>query len=363
MYLSYTLYVIIILLGFIFNKSKIMSVFILLSMWFFATFKDQCFDLIYYELGYNQSEVSSRYLGFTVIQNIFKFCGLNFIEFSSILYIICYVVMLFAIKKLTCKPNYVLSIYLLTAYSQDVIQIKQLVANTIVLWAIVYCIISFDFHQYSNKKTIIKLVTFSILIICASTIHISTLFWLPVGFIVVYLYKKPNVSIKILFLILLLTLALNFGLMNLVIQFQSNINATNIEYFNEFVGWKTNLGWIIYLLYILLVVYVAFMLSKNRKNQYPSIEYLFIYVSATIIPLILNNGIYFRVYRIIVIILSSLFVSDFKLKTNEAVLVKNIIILIAYVAFVILSFILFTLTFYEGTLGSLMSHNFVLNNL
>ena len=131
--MTYVLFCAAVIFGFFLKKSKICTVGIVSIMLILAVYNYQSADMANYEFSYqNVLAIDSfRYIGFTAILSFCAKAGLTWIQFRWLYYITSYALMIVGIHLITKNVNLVLSLYMITYYGIDVVQMKQLLANSI----------------------------------------------------------------------------------------------------------------------------------------------------------------------------------------------------------------------------------------
>lgn len=140
--------------------------------------ENRSLDYINYERRYNNiTNVGITYdiqIGYTIIQKIGAFLGLNFFWFRLTVIAICLIILyFFVIKKYTNNVHYFLTFYLMYPMIIDSEQLRNFIAMTIILSAI----------NLLRKKTSIYKILYFLMVILAGTIHTVFLLYLPLIFI------------------------------------------------------------------------------------------------------------------------------------------------------------------------------------
>ena len=148
--MTYILFISAVALGLIFKKSKICTAYILTVMILLSAFCYQCADLANYKVEYEQASGadSFRYIGYKYLLRLSTNAGLSWVQYRCVFYTVLFVILYIAIKLLTQNANIVLSLYMITYYGIDVIQMKSHFADVISFFAFAYLI-----KQISDGKS------------------------------------------------------------------------------------------------------------------------------------------------------------------------------------------------------------------
>lgn len=89
-----------------------------------------------YNSQYEQLKVRNVEFGFFFLIKFCKFIGLNFTEFRLFVGCLGYSLLLFVIQKFSYNKNYVLLLYLIFPFINDVIQIRNFLAMSVIVFSI-----------------------------------------------------------------------------------------------------------------------------------------------------------------------------------------------------------------------------------
>lgn len=200
----YLLYITLICCGSVKKTSKFFSaiIFIFLLIVFglnnhhldYSSYFNMDFSNYYTAYLSSDGVLSSRdmEIGFRYLMYFSNSIGLSINSFRLIIGVVGFSLIFSTIKRYSQYPNYVLSLYLIYPFINDVIQIRNFFAASIMIFSIRYLI-------ESEKGSLLK---FIVCILIASTIHISSLFYLI--FIITrfinikYIYKSVFVTFPFL---------------------------------------------------------------------------------------------------------------------------------------------------------------------
>lgn len=140
------LFIIAIISGLIFGKSKIVQVYQFSVSLITFSFATNIPDYIGYLLCYESASVqntSQYYLdafepGYRMLNYLFSNLGLNFDQFRMIIFILCYILIMSTIKKYIAKQNIVFSLYLIFPFCMDCIQIRNFIGSAIIIFSLRY---------------------------------------------------------------------------------------------------------------------------------------------------------------------------------------------------------------------------------
>ena len=130
-----TCYILLICLGFMFQKNKTLSIVFCGFMWLLMGWSYGNADYnIYLDRYNNSSSYKTLEPFYTILQDIAKGAGLEYESFLIICSGICLLIRFYVIWQSTAFPNFVLSLYLLFPFVMDIVQIRFFYASTIVFW-------------------------------------------------------------------------------------------------------------------------------------------------------------------------------------------------------------------------------------
>lgn len=191
----YFIYIALILCGAVAKKSKLYSVIIfafLLTLFGlnnhhlgYSNYFNMDFSNYYTAYLSSDGALSSRNMetGFRYIMYLSNSLGLSMNSFRLVIGFFGFTLIINTIKRYSNYPNYVLSLYLIYPFINDVIQIRNFLAASIVIFSIRYLI--------ENKKW--NLFKYVLSIFIASSIHVSSLFYLVL--ILVRFLKSKNIFV------------------------------------------------------------------------------------------------------------------------------------------------------------------------
>lgn len=159
---------------FIFAKNKVLfyfSFFLLLTLFCFNT--DNA-DYLSYKGSMESSVFFSETTRISGYWALLKFFAQNEIDFQFLYVLIggVYLITLsLFLKKFSLNPNIVVGYYMVGIFLLDVVQLKNTLAMTFILWGF-YILFS------SNQSLKKKLIFFGILVLCSSKFHLSGMYFL-----------------------------------------------------------------------------------------------------------------------------------------------------------------------------------------
>jgi hypothetical protein len=357
--MTYVLYCFSILTGLAFRKNKLITLFILLTMYVFAAFKTTDADMDNYVCGYYSAsdEGIYRYAGFTLFVKIMSTLQLDFEQYLCVFYLMVFGLMFIGIRKLTKNVNFVFASYLISCYAMDVVQMKSALADSIVLFAFAYY---FGKSERVNKRR--ACITACILLL-ATFIHFSALFYLVAFFLYLILKGKKYYLIGIL-LITGMSFVFVSGIgLSIFLSMGSALGmlGNDNEYLSGWMDRNTRLGFLIPFLDVFFIA-IPYWLLYNRKkfegvqNTFNQLG-LFMCTVVLMLPLLYLNVTFTRLFRIY-LILSAVVVSNYGIRLKY----KNyeLFTLLLFFISLIYTFFIDTYQFWDGTLGALLNANALL---
>ncbi|MFL2060997.1 EpsG family protein [Marinilactibacillus psychrotolerans] len=227
--------------------------------------ENRSMDYINYERRYNNIEnVGLGYniqFGYTIIQKIGSFLGLNFFWFRFVVSAICLLALYFlVIRKYTYNANFVLSFYLLYPMIIDSEQLRNFIAMTIVLSSI---------SLLGKSSSVYKVIYFGMIGI-AGTFHTAFLFYLPLMFVTNKKSSRFAKCVAVFSLLLMVIMLIN----NNHLPFSEFIIETvNDRRVTRYLSSSTTLGFIMPLaltISSIILVFWAKMISDREIDIYQS---------------------------------------------------------------------------------------------
>lgn len=296
------------------------------------------------------SEIIINDVGWNFLMKIFNDFGFDYNYFLMIIIAFSMIIFSYSINRLTDNRLLFLLLYMICFMVIDTVQIRNFVSFSIVLFAMVMFMKN---KEYSNA-------IYVILILIASSIHITSLFFLCV-LLMKNKYIQTNKYLVFPVLLLVVFLQVNPSIRNqLVIVF----SFFGKEYNNVVIGF----GYL-YILVINILCYFTILFASNQMNIQSSSTKRFAYLcnnltafSFLLIPLCMINMNVFRIIRYIQVI-DLLFISskNFNIfKNNYKIMNKSNFFLrlgIFFNCFFLFVFIYFIFGTYEAIIQPVIENN------
>lgn len=348
--------IIVIFLGMIFKKSKLLTWIMLLIA--IVLIGGSSFNADYYSYENNYFSIGNGLenwdfeFGFQLINKLAYKLGFSYQDFRIIIALIGMLLIYQTVKKFTQNTAYVMSLYLIYPLILDTIQIRNFFAMSIVIYGMRYII--------SLEKYYLK---FIIAIALATSIHATMAFYL--AFLLVSLKNNQKMISVVVSISVLSTI-----LMPYIIKTASFFIASDkiSTYFYTETSILTQIGVFIYFFYsIYIIVFLETILSKLdvKKMKYADtveekilsdsrnseINDMLIIDKKTIVsiniiallslPLVINNLNFFRLYRNIFIINYIYYAVYFESdkKTYNSYFAQLLVLVLIVVSFILLIYL------------------------
>jgi hypothetical protein len=344
--------------GLVFRKAKLITIFILMTMFILAAFKTTDADMINYLNGYYAAgSDEGRYVGFTLFIKIISSLNLDFEQYLCIFYLIVFGILLIGIRKLTKNINFVLASYLISCYAMEVVQMKSALADSIVLFAFAYYF--GNGNQFSKKRASVT----ACLLFLAVFIHFSVVFYLGAFLLYLSFKGRQYYFIKILLItIICMFLFSEIGLGSILsIGSTLGMLGNDNEYLSRWFEQGTRLGFLIPFLEVFFII-APYLLLQNKerieeeRNTFRELK-LFMYTIVLTLPLLFLNVTFTRLFRVY-LILSSVIVSDYGIRLKYKP--HEFCVLLLFFISLIYAFFIDTFQSWETTLGALLNANGIL---
>lgn len=335
------------------NRFKVLRLLLLLfmSILIFGNFENA--DYYSYSGRYEYIKefgetIDNNQLGFYLLMKICAFFGLNYNGFLLITTLISFYFIDSTVSKYCHNRHLVYSMYMIYPFFLDAVQIKHFLASSI----IIYCVRYLEENSFKNN---IKYVIFVLL---ASTIHIASIFFLPVIFIIrkdIYTIFKYSILIVLAFIFLS-----NIGVIENVSKL---IMGGRVDsYFDN----RPRFGWILMYTNQLVNICIVFILKRKIYNLYSldskeaRIADIVCKINTYLIilfPLYLINMVFDRILRM-TMILTYILISITFFKSN---INKKIIVLGLLSFYLLIMFYIYVYPFRESVFYSILNNNFIFN--
>jgi len=250
------------LFAFMKKHDKAVAMFILLFMWLFFWGNTMNPDYEYYSNLYTKIQNGvpmirniSMEPGFIIMMKLSSLLGLNYRGFLILISLCCYLLINSTIKLYCDSYSYVYLLYFIYPYLIDVIQIRNFIVMSILIYSVRYLV-----NDGLNGK-----IKYIVLLLIAATIHRISIVYLP---LILIRSEKQNTFIYYLAICSIL-----FSILFLLNDKEIPILTSYIE---SYIGhdkyllyfkMKTNLGWILFC-YLQISSFVMILFSKILYQRY-----------------------------------------------------------------------------------------------
>ena len=231
-----------------------------------------------------------REIGWCLLMKISSNFGLKYYQFLMVVSFIGLSLIMITVRKYTDKPQFALILYFIYPYLLDIIQVRQFLAMSI----IVFCL------RYLEKNTITENIKYIIGVLIACSIHYLSLIFLP-------LFIIKNLKTKQLYIIVFVAIAVSFYFVNdTFIQKAILSYIPFIQYKENYFLHRARMGFLV-VFAIQSIIFGAVYYSKKflekhgNKEIFISIVYKINVYLFILFPLEMINVIFFRAYRIIMV--------------------------------------------------------------
>lgn len=327
--------IILIVLGFIYRKSKILFAVQMIWMWILTGFNTMGIDFKTNESIYNYSTNKITFGdGFAnVLSFIMKQHDVTFITYNVITTFVAYLILYIIIRKKTSCGAMVASFMMLYPFPDFVIQKRFFLAMVIVFVAIQY-------SDFRKKKNIILYI---ILVIIAFQFHSSTLFYiLPLLFFLI----PDKYKTKILVLLSAIAVIMVKYIPNIVKKI-GMFSSGKIElYFNELAKESSLYKFAFWIIFQLICI--SFVWYAKKKNIFKESETINLKFEKTynmniellcLLPLYAFDPVFTRLYRPVLI--DNFILCSLCLKDSSVQKIKNIKLFLLQLCISILCFVIF----------------------
>lgn len=250
------IWIILIFLGLLIPKSKLLTILMVLFMVVVIGFRTQGGDYIIYFNEYKWSVYQTysdiHYVGYLFIEKYAHSLGIEFDQWLFIVAVVSILLTYSGISRLTNNVNAVLALYFIYPFTHEAIQVRTFLANSLFIFALPLVLCD---EEQDKKRTIIKRILFYILSAIACTFHFEAAIYVAMITLMLFLPKKYSKSYVFVFSIILFFL-IEFGILPKII---SNFN-TRIAYW---ISGRTGLGIVFPIAFTIGIWYLSQILGKR----------------------------------------------------------------------------------------------------
>ena len=197
----FVIWVLLILIGLLFPKSKIVTGLMFLFMVVSICFRTQGADYLIYrnEYMWSVSQMFSdvHYAGYLYIEHIAHNIGIEFEQWLVVIGLISTAFMYLGIRRLTPNVNAVLALFLIYPFSHEAVQVRTYLANSLFIFALPLVLKepvanTPNTHGKLKKleKQIPRYILFYVLAVIACTFHFEAIFYVACITFMLFLPKK-----------------------------------------------------------------------------------------------------------------------------------------------------------------------------
>ena len=358
----FIIWAILIILGILFPKSKMVSLMIMGFMIVSIAFRTQGTDYIIYQNEYQWSEFQVfsdvHYVGFLIIEQWAHQLGVSFEQFKVAIGVLSCGLLYFGLQKLTLNINIVLALYLIYPYSHDAVQARTFMANSVIVAALPLVLKEPVMSRSKNIKPlnskVIRIILFYIIAVIGCSFHFEAAIY--VFFITLMLFLPEKYSKEYIII----------GAVGAFILIETGILPKLVSSFNSRISYwlsgRTGLGIVIPITITLVIWYTMQLAGKNCVKKCFNRQEETLYkkmvrfsdFSFLLIPLFCYDITFNRLWRIFLLILYIMVAKLIPYKIS-----KNLRLWIIF----LLSILFISICIYEGVfriLNSFFQNNAIL---
>ena len=350
-----------IILGFLFEKSKVVSAYILSVMYLLAAFNYDNADYSMYTISYANSAgftYNFRYIGYSMFVHFFSSQGVPYNHYLKIAFIPIFLILFIAICKLTDKPNRVLALFLVFPFGIDVIQVKAFFSEVFGLLGI-----SLLLDRLSNnlKKSFdYRLICAIVLFILSVLFHFSGFFYVVVVALFYFFRNRHWFNKAIIIASVAGFVAVLSGILARAMSIAGSIGIiSDTEYLSGYATKATRLGFVVTFIPALLMVGACWILfdPEDSEGHYSKKQVLirqFMLTGLMVLPLLVMHMVFDRLARVYMIMMYSLFANA---PRPKRITTKQFFAYAMFVVSIIWFFGIDILSAFDGTLLALLKNS------
>ena len=345
------------------KKSKLVAVYILSVIWVLAAFNLSNADLTNYQREYAWisegifTAENARYLGYYFLQLISSKIGLDFLSFKVLVFLGVFLLLAYSLRKITKNFNIALAFYLAYSYGIDVVQVKTLIANTLVFFAIANFLSKKESSNYDK-------IIFILLLVLASSFHFANSFFLIIGILYIFfdagLYKKICLFGSIGFILLT-----RFNILEIIFNLSTSILtfAGDLNYLSGWFDSRVKLGFFLQAAPVVALLFLNHMhgrLQKREKNELIGLDNMlaFSWGILLLLPFFMYDVTFSRLCRVFYLVHYALLAQNFTVKWDKKGM--KIAAFFLSISLVVFLYLLDIQPVYPVTLGAIFDNNMYL---
>ncbi len=350
-----------IILGFLFEKSKAVSAYMLSVMYLLAAFNYDNADYSMYTISYANSAgftYNFRYIGYSMFVHFFSSQGVPYSQYLKIAFIPIFIILYIAICKLTDRPNRVLALFLVFPFGIDYIQVKAFFSEAFGLLGIALLI---DKLGNDMKKQVdFKLICSMAFFVLSVLFHFSGFFYVVVAAVFYCFRNKHWFNKAIIIASVVGFVAVLSGILARAMSIAGSIGIiSDTEYLSGYATKATRLGFVVTFIPALLMVGACWFLfnseeSDERFNKKQVLIRQFMLTGLMVLPLLVMHMVFDRLARVYMIMMYSLFANA---PRPKRITTKQFFAYAMFVVSIIWFFGIDILSAFDGTLLALLKNS------
>ena len=287
----------------IFNLDNLLGIVLLIDLVYIAITSKNIADLETYEMLYNTGSTALEQ-GYTLLAYLGRSLGFDYVTFRGFLFVTGFLLIWIGLRRLRINVNLVLGLYAIYPFTMDVIQNRNLLATSIIIFSIPWLC--------SEKKG--NTIKYIIGVLLATLIH-----RIAIVYLVLLLAKKGRnevlrkrflSTLVVLSFLLALVMRIAPGTTQVVINFLMSINRERTTAYTQvLLRWGFLLFWTMELLYVLsskiLIDGIKNESFSTNNNDWPAFSnaeiidliYWVNLCCCCFLPLLMININFYRIYR------------------------------------------------------------------
>lgn len=313
------IWLLLIMLGLVASKSKLVSILDLLFFVVASGFRTQGVDWIVYVAEYRwaplQTSADVKYPGFLIFEHFAYDHGLDFEHFIIFNAIVCGTLLFLAFYQISENPNALFSMYLLYPFGHEVVQMKSFLADVIIYVSIPLIL---KIRPETKKwKKIVRIGCYFVLNYIALQCQFSVAFYLIATAIYLFGSEKFKKNYYIPFVFIITTIVYS-GIFNSLLQ---SLNSRAKDY----IAINTRFGMLIPIALSIMiwwlgdkVIYLSESVGLTEIKKIPLENYKkYIECILLLIPLLCYDITFNRLWRLFLVLIYAVFAKFLHLKAID----------------------------------------------
>lgn len=359
--ITYVLFASVIIVGLIFQRSRIASAYILSALYLLAAFNYMNADYVSYTMSYQQTSAAVfeyRYIGYSFFIHFFGSRGFSYSMYLKVVFVLLIAIMFIAIRLLTDKPNAVLALFAIFPFAMDVVQVKAFYSEALAFLAV--AILIRIMSENETVKINLKLIAALGIGILSVLFHFSSIYYLIAGAMFCLIKDRKKLNSRVFIASVVTLFIIYTGCLSVILKVFNKIGLiSNMGYLERYFEKSTRFGFLVTFVGVFLIIGACLLSEEPEDTSDPvmkrqSLLRSFILTIYMVLPLLMVNISFDRLVRVYMMLMYIFFVNQPK---TIDVNLKKTLSYVMFIGSIVFFFVFDIYSFYEGTLKAILDYS------